>query len=333
MTYQTRRALYRQIEADRDSKVIAYVTGDRPGLQTSIAADALDIFADHLDAIGDVPRISLVLYTLGGDPQAARSIANLISTFCDELEVIVPSKCRSAGTLICLGADTIVMSKRATLGPIDPSIISFVNPVVPGTTLPNALPVSVEDVNAFIEQARLESPNQPIEKVFDRLAVSVHPLVLGRAFRARAQIRMLAERLLSKHMTDRKAIERILDFLCTESGSHDYTINPEEASNDLGLPVVRPSQAECELLRNLLGDFVQELGLDNPLVPEEMLGGSSMVSYSLMSGLIESLDLGAHAQSVEGTFRVLRTTFEDGNIGERVVDQRKHRIWRLTDGA
>ena len=332
MTYQTRRHFYRQLEAERDSKIIAYVTGDRPGLETSIAAEALDIFADHLDAMGVVDRISLVLYTLGGDPHAARSIANLIATFCDEFEVIVPSKCRSAGTLLCLGADTIVMTKQATLGPIDPSVNTSLNPVVPGMGFGNAVPVSVEDVNAFIEQARVALPNQPIDKVFDRLAKSVHPLVLGKAFRTRAQIRMLGDRLLSTHMNDREAVNRTLDFLCSDAGSHDYTINRREASTDLGLPVVHPSWVEYTAIRSLLMDFAQELELTTPLDPAEVLANSSEASYSFTCGLIESLDLGAHAVKIDGTLRVLRTTLEDGRIEDRLVDQRKPKVWRSIDG-
>lgn len=331
MTYQTRRHLYKQLEAERGSKVIAYVTGDRPGLLTTIESDSLDVFTDHLDAIGDVSRISLILYTLGGDPHAARSIANLIATYCDEFEVIVPSKCRSAGTLLCLGADSIVMTRQATLGPIDPSVNTSLNPAIPGMGFGNAVPVSVEDVNAFIEQARVALPNQPIDKVFDRLAKSVHPLVLGKAFRTRSQIRMLGDRLLSNHMTDREAINRILDFLCIESGSHDYTIHRQEASAELGLPVVVPCQDEYTVIRQLLGDFVEELELSTPLAPADILGDSSETSYSLTCGLIESMDFGAHAYTLDGSVRVLRTTLEDGTIEHRIVDQRNPKVWRVID--
>lgn len=332
MTYQTRRDLYRQIEEARDSKVIAYVTGDREGVGSTIESEAVDVFIDHLDAIGVVPRISLFLYTRGGDPHAARSIANLVKTFCDEFEVIVPSKCHSAGTLLCLGADTIVMTKQATLGPIDPSINTSINPAVPGMAYPNTVPVSVEDVNAFIEQAMATLPNQPIDKVFDRLAMSVHPLVLGKAFRTRAQIRMLGDRLLSTHMTDRETINRTLDFLCSESGSHDYTINRREAADDLGLPVAHPSWEEYFLIRDILGDFAQDLELANPLDPNEVLGGAPEASYSFTCATIESVGLGAHALTLDGSFRVLRVALEDGKIGDRLVDQRKPKTWRLTDG-
>lgn len=121
--YSDRKKFYEKIERERNSKVIAYVTGDRPGMEAQIGADAPDIFLEHLDAIGKVEKISLVLYTCGGNTLAAWNIVNLFREFCDKLEIIVPNKCRSSGTLMALGANSIIMTKQATLGPIDPSIL------------------------------------------------------------------------------------------------------------------------------------------------------------------------------------------------------------------
>jgi membrane-bound ClpP family serine protease len=89
--------------------------------------EVLDHFVKHLDAIGDVPKISLLLYTRGGSTLAAWSIVNLVRQFCDQFEVIVPFKAHSAGTLVCLGADSILMTKQATLGPVDPIDLCIIN--------------------------------------------------------------------------------------------------------------------------------------------------------------------------------------------------------------
>lgn len=152
---QDRLELYRQLEQQRNSKLIVYVTGTRHGLETQIANDVLPKFSEHLDKIGDTEKISLYLYTNGGDTLTAWSLVNLIRSFCNELEIIIPSNCFSSGTLICLGADKIVMTKQATLGPIDPSITGPLNPMIPGFSDPNAkIPVSVEYVNAYIEMAK-----------------------------------------------------------------------------------------------------------------------------------------------------------------------------------
>ena len=90
--YQQRKQFYEKIEKERKSKVIAYVTGDRPGMETVIGADTPDIFLEHLDYIGKVKKISLIIYTCGGDTLAAWNIVNLFREFCDELEIIIPNK-------------------------------------------------------------------------------------------------------------------------------------------------------------------------------------------------------------------------------------------------
>ena len=112
-----RQKLIQQLEASRNSNVLLFFTGDRRNFETRIASDVYDLFVNHLDKIGDVKKLSLFLYTRGGDTLAAWSLVNLIRQFCEELEIVIPSKAHSAGTLMALGADNIVMTKQATLGP------------------------------------------------------------------------------------------------------------------------------------------------------------------------------------------------------------------------
>src|SRR5262249_43060746 len=158
-------------------------------------------------------------------------------------EVIVPSKAQSAGTLICLAAHRIVMTKQATLGPIDPSVNGPLNPPVPGLPVGTVrVPVSTEAIQGFLDFARDAAGiagGAAVQEVFLELAKHVHPLVLGDVYRARAQIRMLSERLLRSRISDENVVKKIQDFLCSESGSHDYTINRREAA-ELGLQIEKP---------------------------------------------------------------------------------------------
>jgi ClpP class serine protease len=117
MDYKIRSKIYRRIEAQRQTKLITFVTGDRPGLETVIAPDSVNIFVDLLDDIGPTEKISLILHTNGGQTASAWRIVNLIRSFCEYLEVIVPLKAMSAGTLISLGADRLVMTSRPHSGP------------------------------------------------------------------------------------------------------------------------------------------------------------------------------------------------------------------------
>ena len=124
----TRTDLIKKLETERNSRVISYTTGDRPPFATKIAGDIVPLLGSLLDGIGKVKKISLFLYTSGGDMLAPIRIVKLIRNHCDEFEVLVPYKAHSAGTLICLGADTIAMGKLGELTPVDPTTLRATAP-------------------------------------------------------------------------------------------------------------------------------------------------------------------------------------------------------------
>ncbi len=64
-----------------------------------------------------------VLTTVGGDARAAYRIARLFQLVSKKFYLCVPSMCKSAGTLIALGAHEIVMNPFAELGPLDVQLV------------------------------------------------------------------------------------------------------------------------------------------------------------------------------------------------------------------
>ena len=327
--YDTRKDFYRQIEAERNSKVIAYVTGDRPGMEAQIGADTPDIFLEHLDVIGKVPKISLILYTRGGNTLAAWNIINLIREFCDELEIIVPNKCRSSGTLMALGANSIIMTKQATLGPIDPSITRAMSPTIPGTNPPQKLSISVESVKGYFSLLKEEfgaTSDAAFSAAYTKLAEYIHPLVLGDVYRTQRQIQMLAEKLLRMSHTDEAVIESIVSFLCSDSGSHDYTISRTEARN-MGLNVESPSQETYTKLKNWFADIVSDLELQNPYDPAKVLGSNQNMQYLFKRCLIESVDFGQDAYISEGTL-TKNITNVNGMNRTSISNQVTYEGWR-----
>jgi hypothetical protein len=327
--FKDRLRLYERLEADRGSNVIVYITGDRRGLETKISAEVVDLFIHHLDYIGVVDKLTLYLYTRGGDTLAAWSLINLLRIFTDHLEVIVPSKAHSAGTLLCLGADSIIMTKQAALGPIDPSVHTPLNPQIPGAA-PNAkVPVSVESINGFIEFARHTlGKDADLKQVFVHLASTVHPLVLGDAFRARGQIRMLASRLLARNNKSKDEIDKILEFLCSESGSHDYTINRREARNQLRLPIGNPNAEQYEIIKAIYDDVANELDFGSPYDPNVILGVENTAQYCLPRALIESRKGGSHVFHSEGVLSRQQVQVQPGIVQQALQDERKFEGWR-----
>src|SRR5436190_13564122 len=284
--FKQREENYKWIEENRGSKLVVYFTGDRQGMETQIAQDALEYLSEQLDKIGKVEKISLMLYTRGGDTMAAYSLVNLIRQFCKEFEIIIPSKARSSGTIISLGADKIMMTKQATLGPIDPSLNSTLNPQNP--TLPNnpqaRIPVSVESIKGFFDLSKEElkiNDEGNLKDVLLNLSEKVHPLVLGNIYRSRTQIQMVARKLLQQQLGADKTekIEKIISFLCSDSGSHDYAIYRNEAKDELGLSIEKPDDEQYKRIKAIFDDIRDELKLLQPFNPNLELGGSNTVKY------------------------------------------------------
>jgi hypothetical protein len=329
---------YKKIEDLRGSKLLVYITGDRPGFETQIHPEVLDYFINHLDNLKKEKKITLYLYTRGGNTLAAWSLTNLIRQFCDEFEVLIPSKAHSSGTLISLGANKIIMTKQATLGPIDPSLNSPLNPQNPQfPTNPQArVPVSVESIKGYFELAKKDLQirnSESIANILINLSNHVHPLVLGDVYRSRTQIQMLARKLLSKQLKNETQIKKIISFLCSDSGSHDYTIYRREAKEELGLNIEKPDDNFYQIIKEIFDNIQEELELKKAFDPNIILGANNQATYSCRRALIESISGGTDVFASEGTLiKNTQLIQQAPNIPpvQRVIveDQRKFEGWK-----
>ena len=333
--YKDRLDNYKALETSRDSKLLIYATSDRRGLETQIAEDILPIFTDHLDKVGDVEKISLFLYTRGGSTLTAWSLVNLIRSFCKNFEVIVPFKCHSSGTIICLGANNIVMTKQASLGPIDPSTNGHFNPFIEINNQKVKAPVSVEHVNSYIELVKNEfkiEDQVALGNIIVNLTSYLHPITLGEVIRSKTQIQMIAKKLLSKQgITDQEQVKKIINFLCSESGSHDYTIYRKEAIEELNLKIEKPTMELYTLINTVYKDIESELELTKVFDPKMILGGSNSFNYSYRRSIIESVNGGCDVLLSEGTLtkQIVAQNTISGVVQNSIInDSRSFEGWR-----
>ncbi|MGH7238950.1 MAG: SDH family Clp fold serine proteinase, partial [Candidatus Saccharimonadales bacterium] len=149
--------LIQSIQGLRNSRVITYVTSDRPGpVGARVAPDVIPLFSNQLRKItpaGKVSKIDLFLYSAGGDTMVPWRLVSMIREHCEQFSVLVPYKAHSAATMIALGADEIVMSDLSELSPIDPSTANVFNPQDPANPQ-GRIPISVEDVIAYFQLAK-----------------------------------------------------------------------------------------------------------------------------------------------------------------------------------
>ncbi|WP_310619672.1 SDH family Clp fold serine proteinase [Flexibacterium corallicola] len=315
MAYSDRLTLFERIQKLRESNVILYATSDRPHMEGQINNDAFDYFVRHLDRLwrNGTQKISLILHTSGGDTSAAWRIVNLLRIFCDELEVIIPTKAHSAGTLISLGTDKIIMTKQATLGPIDPSLHGPLSPEVPNQPH-QRVAVSVEAVQGYLDIALNElaiRDDDSKAQVLTELSAKVHPLVLGQIYRTRNQIRDLAGNLLDHQKVAPDIKERVIEFLCSDSGSHDRTINRREA-RELGLKIENASPELYELLSALYEDITDEMEMRTSFSPDilcrncknqDAILQNPEVQFACPRVLIESTEGGSSRRVTEGIIK------------------------------
>lgn len=252
-------ALIQSIERVRRSRVLMYWTSPL----AKMGDGSVPSMYDQLCAIGDVEHLDLVLHTGGGDVEIPWRIVSLIREFAKRFSVLIPHRAASAGTLLAMGADEIVMTRFAVLGPIDPS---RTHPLLPRREGEAPQPVSVQDMRhamQFIREAgrvgeEFAYTPEAMAEIFTALFDKLHPLAIGAIEQAYALSKLIGKRCLETHMSGPNAqakIDRIVDQLCDEYKSHDYQI-PRREAKAIGLNVKYASKRLDDALMKLYRHYV-----------------------------------------------------------------------------
>jgi ClpP class serine protease len=201
------------IQKTRQSRVIAIIHRQEAmrffGFPIARYID-MDDAEKVLNTIRTTPReqpIDMILHTPGGLAIAALQIARALRTHPGRVTVFVPHFAMSGGTLLALGADQIVMSEHAMLGPIDPQI--------------NGVPAA-----SYIKVAG----EKPLSEVDDQTLIYAD---IGQ--KAIDQLRRQACELMRAPMTPEAAL-LLAEKLTSGRWTHDYPITAPEA-RALGLPI------------------------------------------------------------------------------------------------
>jgi hypothetical protein len=114
--------------------------------------------------------LTLILHTPGGVTNATETIVDYLRSKFDYIEVIVPTFAMSAGTMIALATDLIIMDRQSQLGPIDPQIMT------------NGGQVSAQAVLDQFEQARQQiSADTRLAHLWAPILQSLGPSLLQEA--------------------------------------------------------------------------------------------------------------------------------------------------------
>jgi hypothetical protein len=190
-----------------------------------------------------IRKLDVLLHSQGGVVSTGYRLAKLLRSYCEELSIFVVHKAHSAATLLCLGADQLVMTPLSELSPIDPHLSAQVSVQGEPTLISN------EDIYAYQAVAQDFGLTSSEERAltFRLLAERVFPPTLGTFHRSRKHMEKLSRDLLNYWCQDPKRRDTIAQQLISGYFSHDYPIDAAEAKS-LGLPVRVATQQEEVLM-------------------------------------------------------------------------------------
>jgi hypothetical protein len=209
-----------------------------------------------------IANLDLLIHTNGGDPVAAYRIAQAIRSLCKKLDVLVPEKAYSAGTLMSFAGDKIRLGDYAGLSPIDITVYS---------NKPQSEDVQLAAIDAFLgfaNRARKQIENMLMETgregatscvdsdLLVQMVKEVGALTVGRYYRERTVTGQYAEILLDHYMFNgasdgldrRNGVIKHFLFLAP---AHEFHLDYELCST-WHLDVEQMSTAESDLTKKVV---------------------------------------------------------------------------------
>lgn len=118
--------ILKEIETITGCRTVAYFSAFNASVGGVMDSDA-SIIEDLIRCKNDKKPLLLILNSPGGQAVAAEKILQVCRAYAKENKTefyaLISKSAKSAATIIALGADKILMSQTAELGPIDPQII------------------------------------------------------------------------------------------------------------------------------------------------------------------------------------------------------------------
>lgn len=284
MSIETRKQLIRQIEEERGSRVLTYITGDRPGVPAQIAEDAVRHVMEHLRRFESLEKLDIFLYSRGGGLDVPWQLVSAFRDISEEWSVLIPFRAHSAATLIALGSDNIVMGPQAQLGPIDPSLTQY--------TPQGVNEISVEDVMAFIDFMGNKvglSDQMALTNGLTNLISRVDAVTLGTVHRTYSHIRDIARKIIQsrRNPPTSSAIDQVISTLAEKVYAHGHAISRTEAKA-INLPVVVPSPSLERIMWSLLLQYESHMKLLELWDPQVALGEKEKAEEECVIAMIES---------------------------------------------
>ncbi len=211
-----------------------------------------------------IEEIDFLLNTEGGSPDIAYKITKILCKKAKKINILIPYWAKSAGTLICLCADELILSDFGELGPLD---IQTVNNQDEGRSYESVLTgfAALEEIrqhnfkvfDAFVIGMLERAPQLKITKILDlainycgntsaKLYDQIDLNLIGKHSRALKISMHYGKRIMKTNKSFKLGVaegEQLVERLVRGYPDHGTVIDKDEL-NSLGLPVrTDPSEA------------------------------------------------------------------------------------------
>jgi hypothetical protein len=235
--------LIKDLEAIRGTRVLTLLFSDDESINDSTVRKVYDRLKSNYS---DTKKLDVIIYSGGGDIDAAYGVAEIIRRFAPEkLTFIVPRWAKSAATLLVCSGEEIMMNITSELGPLDPQIF-----------LPDPLTHSLEVFSPLSIRSTLdvlkELEKEGHESLCEIITEKMNPYTLGEFLRTLDiakdyQKKLLSSRMFAKIENGNEKASQIAEKMASGYIHHGYFIGIDEARN-IGLNIIEPSKEEWDII-------------------------------------------------------------------------------------
>ena len=251
-----------------------------------IGDELVDEVRSKLGATPRMESLCVLIESPGGYADSAYRLVKLVREYAADIEVLVPHQAKSAATLVCLGADKILMGFMGELGPLDPQIEDPAGGLSPRSALETFQGMqqlrtySINTLDAFItffrEEESMDAPHcyRRAEVLFaavvEPLYNQVDPNELGRSRRYQEASMEYATRVMERWgyaSRDAEDIYEIAYELTWGYPEHGFVIDLREAQ-ELGLLAEQLDHEADILCQELLASVAGHTNIVFPSTPQ-----------------------------------------------------------------
>ena len=158
----------------RKTYLFVYTTAIGKGIPgAQIEQEDFYVIHDLLASKRDIDNVDMYIETPGGSGETAEEIVRFLHNNYDSVSYVVSGEAKSAGTIIVLSGDEILMTETGSLGPIDAQIKI-------GRSV-----ISAYDYIEWVEDRRKEAEEKGALNPFDATIIAqITPGELGSVFHA-----------------------------------------------------------------------------------------------------------------------------------------------------